>query len=157
MKPRVKYGLVVGVIALIMNVFVSFMFGFCGPVLTLIAGAIAAFLTTREETAANQSDGALYGGIAGLIAGAFTLIGQVIASIGALLLVTTMDIPPIIGTLPDPSDAAQQTIFWVSGVTTGVCFGLVGLVLGALAGAAVGYLSSKESTAVSPPADMPSA
>ena len=44
MKPRVKYGLSVGVAGLLLNACVSATMGACGLVMSLVAGAIAGLL-----------------------------------------------------------------------------------------------------------------
>ena len=41
MQPRTRIGLIVGVIGLVLNICVAGFIGFCGPVLSLVAGGIA--------------------------------------------------------------------------------------------------------------------
>jgi hypothetical protein len=53
-------------------------------------------------------------------------------------------IQPIIGTMPESSDVAGQAIFMIAGLGVGLCFGLVGVGLSALAGAGTGYLGTPE-------------
>ena len=61
MKPRVKYGLIVGIIGLILNACVSAAMGLCGPFLALLAGAAAGFLAAQGEKAISQTNGARLG------------------------------------------------------------------------------------------------
>ena len=78
MRPRVKYGLIVGIIGLILNTCVSVALGVCGPLTALAAGAAAGFLAAREEQAAEQANGARLGAISGGIAGGLVFVGQLI-------------------------------------------------------------------------------
>ena len=73
MKPRVKYGLSVGVAGLLLNACVSAAMGACGLVMSLLVGAIAGFLTGQAEKAPEPSHGARLGAISGLIAGGLVL------------------------------------------------------------------------------------
>lgn len=150
MKPQIKFGLLVGVVSLVLNTCVASVLGVCGPFVALLAGAVAGFFAAQQEKAATKSDGARSGVIAGLIAGALTLIGQLIGGIGALAFVQFSDMTTPFGNVPSPSaDASQQILYYVSGLGTGLCFGIVGIVLAALAGAGAGYLGTP--TEVMPP------
>lgn len=147
MQPRVKVGLLVGMIGLVINVFVSAMLGICGPVVSLIAGALAGYFAARQESPVTKNAGAKSGAIAGAIAGAVIIIGQAIGAVGALALMqaTGMEVP--FGTIPPPSaDATTQLTFYLTGLGTGICFGVFGAVLAALAGAGTGYLGTSEPT-----------
>ena len=148
MPPKIKVGLLVGAVGLVLNVCVSAAMGICGPAVSLIGGAIAGFLAARQEKPATQGEGAKIGAISAAIAGALILIGQIIAAVGALALIqfSGMQIP--FGQVPAPSaDPATQAIFYLSGLGTGLCFGLIGIFLAALAGAGTGYLGAGKSTA----------
>ena len=68
MQPRVKYGLIVGIVGMILNICVAAALGVCGPLMALVAGAAAGFLAAREERAADKADGARLGAISGTIA-----------------------------------------------------------------------------------------
>ena len=50
MQPRTRIGLIVGVIGLVLNICVAGFIGFCGPVLSLIAGGIAGYFATQQES-----------------------------------------------------------------------------------------------------------
>jgi hypothetical protein len=48
-------------------------------------------------------------------------------------------------TAPSPSaDLIQLFLYYVGGLGMGICFGVVGIILSTLAGAATGYLGSTE-------------
>lgn len=49
MQPRVRIGLIVGAIGLVLNICVAGFVGFCGPFFSLLAGGIAGFLTAQQE------------------------------------------------------------------------------------------------------------
>ena len=145
MTPRIKFGLIAGIIGLVINTCVSAALGICGPFTALLAGATAGFFAAQQEKATTRGDGARLGAISGSIAGALVLIGQLIGVLGVLILVQISDIAPIFGEIPSPSaDIAQQAVYYISGLGTGVCFGLVGVIVAALAGAGAGYLGTPE-------------
>lgn len=145
MKPRFRFGLIVGLIGLVLNICVASFIGFCGPLTALLAGAVAGFLAAQQEKAETKGNGARLGAVAGGIAGALVLIGQMLGGVGALALFQFTDIPIPFGTAPAPSaDAAQQILYYTAGLTTGLCFGLVGAALAAGAGAAAGYLGTPD-------------
>jgi hypothetical protein len=143
MRPRFKAGLIVGLIGLVLNVCVSIVFGFCGPLITSLAGVLAGFWAANQEKAPSKGDGARLGLVAGAIAGGLMLVGQMLGGIGALLWVQSSGMPPIFGTVPSASAGlSQQVLYYGTGLLTGVCFGAVGAALAALAGAGGGYLGT---------------
>ncbi len=143
MRPRFKAGLIIGFIGLVLNVCVSTVFGFCGPFVTLIAGALAGFWAASQEKAPAKGDGASVGAVAGAITGGLMLVGQMLGGIGALLWVQLSGTSPLFGSIPDPSAGlTQQVIYYGTGLITGACFGAVGVALAALAGAGGGYLGT---------------
>ncbi len=145
MKARVKVGLLVGAIGFVLNLCVASLFGICGPGVSLIAGAFAGFFASRQEKPALKSDGAKAGGIAGLIAGGIVLVGQVIAAVIALAFIQYQQVKPLIGAVPSFSaEPGQQAIYYVSGIFTGLCFGVVGVIFSALAGAGTGFLGTPD-------------
>ncbi len=149
MQARVKFGLIVGLIGLVLNTCVSFAFGFCGPVTALIAGAVAGWLTARAEAAPTKSENAKAGAIAGAIAGALVLIGQLCGVAGTLVLALNTGVT-LVGSLPRPGDTGGMVGFWLGGLGAGACFGLFGVMLAAGAGALVGYVSAPTRGAVPP-------
>jgi hypothetical protein len=145
MSPRIKFGLIAGVIGLVLNICIATAMGICGPLVALLAGAAAAFFTVQSEQPATKGDGARTGAIAGSIAGFLVLIGQMIGGLGALLFIQNSDVVMPFGTIPAPSaDVSQQLVYYLSGLAAGACFGLVGIVAAALAGAAAGYLGTSD-------------
>lgn len=145
MKPSIKMGLLVGVIGMVLNVCVSAGVGLCGPGVSLVAGAVAGYLAAYQGKAATKGNGARDGATAGGISGLLITIGQVIGAISALAYVQFSGGKSIFGTIPPPSAApTAQVVYYVVGALTGLCFGLVGVVLAALAGAGAGYLGTPD-------------
>ncbi len=141
MKPFLKFGLIVGAIGLLVIVPVTTVVGICGPGVTLVAGAVAGFLSTYYGQAVTRKDGAQSGAISGAIAGAITLIGQVIGAFLALALIQKSGTQISFGQVPSSSAPAfEHLLYYGSGMATGLCFGVVGIVLGGLAGALTGSL-----------------
>ena len=149
MQPRIKMGLIVGVIGLAMNVCVSGFIGFCGPFASLIAGGVAGYLAANQEKLPVKSEGAKAGAIAGAIAGGLMIIGQIIGGVVALTIQQNTGTVPLIGT--PGSDIGSQAIFYVSGMATGLCFGLFGTAFAAGAGAGAGYLGTPDQPHINPP------
>ncbi|HDD24595.1 MAG TPA: hypothetical protein ENF52_04060 [Chloroflexi bacterium] len=145
MKTYLKMGLIVGLIGLVLNVCVAVVFGLCGPLVAIIVGAAAGLLTVQQEktTLAAKSDGAREGALSAGIAGALVLIGQVLGAIGALILIQNSNVPALWGNVPTPSaEVTNQAMYYLGGMATGVCFGLVDVVLSVLTGALAGYLGT---------------
>jgi hypothetical protein len=143
MRPRIKWGLLIGIIGALLTGGVATVFGLCGPLVALLGGAIAGFLAAQQEKLPVKSEGARAGAVAGGIAGGLVLIGQMLGGVGALLLVQYSGVKLAFGTVPPPTaDVTHQLLYYASGLGTGVCFGLVGVALAALAGAAAGYLGT---------------
>jgi hypothetical protein len=140
------YGLIAGAVGLVINICISAAIGLCGPFVALLAGAAAGFFTAQAEKAPNKNDGARAGAISGAIAGGVTLVGQLIGGVAALVLTMSAGIQPLIGTMPESSDVAGQAVFLLAGLGVGLCFGMAGVLLSALAGAGTGYLGTPEPT-----------
>lgn len=152
MRPRIKLGLIIGAVGLVINVCVSAAMGICGPFLALIVGALSGFLTARQEKLPIKSDSAKAGAISGLIAGGLVLIGQLLGGIGALILVQMSGTPTIFGMkVPEMTGGPETFGYIFGGLATGVCFGLVGVALSAGAGALAAYLSAPDSSQINPP------
>ena len=151
MRPGIRFGLIVGVVGLLVNTAISALLGLCGPLIALTAGALAGILTARAEAPPTQTDGARAGTIAGLIAGGLILIGQMIGGLLALTLIKSMGMPSILGVAtPDFSDPVQVAGYYGSGVGVGVCLGLLGAMLSAAAGAAAAYLTTPSQPGLPP-------
>jgi len=152
MQPRFKVGLTVGGIGLVLNSCASAVFGLCGPLVTLIAGAVAGYFTAQQEKLPTKNEAAQAGGIAGGITGGLMIIGQLIGGFGVLLMVQAMGTQPIFGTVPTfDSDAVSLIGYYLGGAGTGICFGLIGTFLAAGAGAVTGYISTPEQPPTEPP------
>ena len=154
MKPRVKLGLVVGVIGLVLNSCVAAFVGLCGPIFTLLAGGVAGFLAAQQEKLGVKGDGARAGATAGGIAGGLMILGQIVGAVIALTIQQSSGTVPFIGS--PGSDASSQVVFYASGIFSGFCFGLVGAALAAGAGAGAQYVATQEGPAQGqPPSNDP--
>lgn len=141
MSARIKVGLIAGGIGLVLTVCVSLAVGICGPAVSLVAGALAGYFTVKQESPASQSEGGKAGAISGAIAGSLGIIGQII---GAILALTVL--PSILEAAGNNSYSgySDQAVYWLSGAGTAFCFGIVGVILAAIAGYATGYISSNK-------------
>jgi hypothetical protein len=145
MQPKIKVGLLAGGIGLVLNICISGLFGLCGPFVSLIAGALAGYFAAKQENAATKNDGAKAGAIAGAIAGGLIIIGQIISGLAALIFVQALGTGSLFGQVPPASaGAGTQAIYYLTGIATSTCIGLVGVVLAALAGAGAGYLGTPD-------------
>jgi hypothetical protein len=154
MQPRIKMGLVIGLVGLALNVCVAGFVGFCGPLVSLLAGGLAGFLAAQQEKLATKSEGAKAGAISGGIAGGLIIIGQVIGGIAALAIMQSTGTEIPFGTIPDASDPAGMVAFYGGGIGTGLCFGIIGALLAAGAGAGTGYMTTVDQS--QPPVSPPS-
>lgn len=154
MQARVRIGLIVGVIGLVLNICVAGFLGFCGPVVSLIAGAIAGYLAVQQEKPASKNDGARAGATAGGIAGGLIILGQIVGGLGALAFMQTSGTQFPFGQVPSVSgDPATQIAFYGAGIGTALCFGVVGALLAAGAGAGIGYLITSDQPVMPPTQD----
>ncbi len=152
MKPSVKYGLITGVIGLVVIVPVSAFLGVCGPLVTLVAGAFAGFFTAYAGKTLTRREGWQTGAIAGAISGGLCLIGQIIGGIFILTFIQKTGTNLRFGSAPGPtSPISEYVLYYLSGLGTALCFGIVGIVLGAVAGGIAGALGTRQS----PPPALP--
>ena len=142
MKPYIKVGLLVGAIGLVLNICIAAAMGVCGPLVSLLAGAAAGYFTAAREKAATKADGARLGLISGGIAGALIVVGQILGGIASLALVQAGGMKLPFGTVPDLANGPQSAVYYISGLGTAMCFGIVGMVLAALVAAGVAYLTT---------------
>ncbi len=152
MQPRIRIGLIVGAIGLFLNICVAGFIGFCGPVLSLVAGGVAGFFAAQQEKLATKGEGARAGGTAGGIAGALIILGQIVGGVGALFIMQARGGATPFGQIPSvSSDPTTQIVYYATGAGTALCFGLIGALLAAGAGAAAGYLGTSDQPVVPPP------
>jgi hypothetical protein len=142
MQPRTRIGLIVGVIGLVLNICVAGFIGFCGPFLSLVAGGIAGFFATQQEKPLTKNEGARVGATAGGIAGGLIILGQIIGGVGALAYMQSTGASTPFGQMPDLGDPATSIGFYAGGIGTALCFGVIGALLAAGAGAGAGYLAT---------------
>jgi len=155
MQPRTKLGLAVGAIGLVLNICVSAFFGFCGPVLSLVAGGVVGYLTAQQEKLPTKGAGARAGAVSGGIAGTLIIVGQVIGGIAALIYFQTSGTDLPFGQAPTTgTDPSLTALYYGSGFVTAFCFGLVGALLAAGTGAGAGYLGTPEQATSMPLAPM---
>jgi hypothetical protein len=155
MQPRTRIGLIVGVIGLVLNICVAGLAGFCGPVLSLIAGGAAGFFAAQQEKPLTKKDGARTGATAGGITGGLIILGQILGGIGALFYMQSTGTQPPFGQLPSLSaDPTTQIAFYAGGIGTALCFGIIGALLAAGAGAGAGYLATPEQPVTPPPQNV---
>ena len=145
MQPRIKVGLIVGAVGLVLNSCIGALMGICGPGISLIAGAAAGFLAAQREKATTKGNGARLGAVSGALAGALVLVGQVIGATGSLAFFQFSGTRLPIGQVPPPSAGpAAQLTYYAAGIGTGLCFGVIGILLAALAGAGTGYVGTPD-------------
>jgi len=150
MSARIKVGLIYGGIGLVLTACMSTIVGICGPAVSLVAGALAGYFTVKQESPASQSEGGKAGAIAGAIAGALGIFGQIIG--GILTLAVLPSIMEAMGNY-NYSGYSDQAAYWLSGAGTAFCFGIIGVVLAAIAGYATGYLTSNKPATPAAPAE----
>ena len=143
MNKSLKFGLIVGVVGLVIIIPISVLLGICGPGVSLLGGAVAGFLTGLFGKYINRMDGAKSGIVAGLISGFIMLFGQVLAGILALVFFQTTKMP-IFGVRPDYSSPTAMITYYSSGLGTGVCFGVIGILFSALAGFLGGLIGVRQ-------------
>jgi len=153
MQPRIRMGLIVGVIGLALNICVAGFIGFCGPFLSLLAGGAAGFFAAQQEKLPTKSDGAKAGATAGAIAGALIIIGQVLGGIAALAYMQASGAQVPFGSVPSLSGSDPSVLigYYAGGVGTALCFGIVGAALAAGVGAGAGYIATQDQPAPSAP------
>ena len=157
MQPRIRIGLIVGLIGLVLNICVSGFLGFCGPVVSLLAGGIAGWFAAQQEKPMAKNEGARAGATAGGIAGGLIILGQMIGGVGALLFMQTSGVQSPFGQIPSLSgDPSSQLIYYASGLGTALCFGIIGALLAAGAGAGAGYLGTPDQPVTPPSQDIAS-
>jgi hypothetical protein len=142
MKQHVKIGLIVGVVGAVLNSCVSLLFGLCGPVVSIVAGIVAGFLSIHKQYGIEKKEAGKLGAISGAAAGAVIIFGQVLAAIGSLAITQAMGLPLLFNTgyPPTASDGiAAQISYYLVGAVTGACLGLFGLILASAAGYGTAY------------------
>ena len=155
MQPRTRIGLIVGGIGLVLNICVAGFVGFCGPVLSLLAGGIAGYFATQQENPFTKNQAARVGATAGGIAGALIILGQIIGGLGALAFMQSSGATTPFGQLPDiAGDPAAQVGFYAGGIGTALCFGVIGALLAAGAGAGAAYLTTTDQPSTPPSQNM---
>lgn len=141
MKPRIKFGLIAGLIGLVLSTCISSaldLCGICSTLTALLAGAAAGFLAARQEEAFPKENGVGLGAIAGSIAGVFVLFGRLLGSFGALAFLQFSN------TSTPPAEASQQISSYIGILGIGLCYGIIDIIIAAVAGAAAGYVGAPD-------------
>lgn len=115
---------------------------------------IAGFLATQQEKPLTKNEGARVGATAGGIAGALIILGQILGGVGALAYMQYSGAPTPFGPIPDLGDPSTAIGFYAGGVETAVCFGIIGALLAAGAGAGAGYLATSDQPMMPPSQNM---
>ena len=145
MQPRIRLGLIVGAIGLVLNICVSGFIGCCGLIVSLIAGGMAGYFAIQQEKPATKNEGTRVGATAGGIAGGLIILGQIIGGVGALAFTQISGTQVPFGQVPSVSgDPSTQIIFYGAGIGTALCFGVLGAALAAGTGAGVGYFATPD-------------
>lgn len=157
MKPRVRIGLIVGVIGLVLNTcvfgFLSFL-SLCGTIVSLIAGGAAGSLAVQQEKPVTKNEGARAGATAGAITGGLMLLGQILGALGSWFYLQSTG-TPIDLQVPNLSGAPTNQIgIYAGGISIALCVGLVSVLLAAGAGAGLGYLVTSEQPMTPPSQDI---
>lgn len=149
MKPHVRTGLIVGAIGLPVNIVVSALLGLCGPVVALIAGAVAGVIAAGKGAAASRSDATRNGALAAALAGLLTEMGQLIGGVGLMVVARSLQWDLPFGAIPGAGAPAEAVAgYWLGGILASGCFGLLGLLLAIGAGALAAYLRTPSSAPV---------
>lgn len=155
MQPRIKIGLIFGITGLVLTTCFSAFMSVCGPILSLIAGGVAGYLAADQEKPTARNEAARIGAIAGGIAGGLIIVGQIVGSVGALVLVQTIGVRIPFGQVPlVASDPASQLNLYSSGIGAALCSGIVGALLAAGAGALVAYFTIPDRPVIPPSQDI---
>jgi hypothetical protein len=136
MTSPLRIGLQSGAVAFVPTVCASAFFAACGPMAAVATGAAAGFLTGKNKETL-KSEAARLGATAGAVSGVFVLVAQIIGVTITLVLSQMGDTA-----VPLPVDPAGQVEFYIGGLAIGFCFGGIGLLLAALAGAGVAYTTA---------------
>ena len=136
MAPKVKYGLITGAVGALIDICVSC----CGPIISIITGAVAGYLTVRAEVPATKGAGAKSGAVSGAISGAIGLVGQLIGSVVSYYAVIPFLRQNLGSSFSFTGDIVTTAVFTC-------CLGFVGVGLAAGAGALAGMLATPSTTA----------
>jgi MFS family permease len=135
----IKAGLILGAVMLVLGVGGSLISPICVPCLAVVAGIGAGYLAAVFDKPLTSGGAAKSGAVAGAIGGAGALLGQIIGGILNAIIVGpqgAMDVLERLG-LPVSYD---PNLYYVSFIGSGVCFGVLDIVLMAGLGALGGIL-----------------
>lgn len=118
MKPRIRIGLIVGILGLILIVCISIFGRFSWvPIVFLLIGGVASFFTIRRERPNTKRDGVSIGATAGSIAGVLMIFGQFIGA--ALILLA----PPTAAEIATPGLSRQIGYEVGQATSNSICIG----------------------------------
>jgi hypothetical protein len=145
MSNRVRFGLIAGLIGLVVNLCASTPTACLGPFVALIVGAAAGYFTLQAEPP-TEGSAARLGASSGVIAGLLILVSHLIAAaVGPAVMLATQTQPfPYSFRLPQPGNGGEMAMYWIGAIGTGLCMGVLSLGCAAGGGALAGSLVAPE-------------
>lgn len=137
-----RAGLIGAVVIFLLALGLSFVSGLIVPCCAIVIGLGAGYLAAMWDRPAQNQLAVKNGAIAGAIAGVGALLGQVAGTLGNAMMLGpngAMDTMRQLG-MDVGNVGVDPTMFYVSSVGTGCCFGLFSLVLMAGLGALGGVI-----------------
>jgi hypothetical protein len=135
----IKAGLILGAVMLVLGIGGSLISPICVPCLAAMAGIGAGYLAGVLDKPLTSGDSAKVGAIAGAIGGAGALLGQIVGGILNALLVDPQKVMDMLEQFGFPATYDANFVS-ISQIGSGVCFGLIDIVLMAGLGALGGIL-----------------
>jgi len=136
----VKAGLILGGVMLVLGVGGSLISPLCVPCLAIVAGIVAGYLAGVFDKPLTAGGSAKVGAIAGAIGGVGALLGQIIGSILNTIMVNPQQVIDFMEQLGFPTTYYDPSLVGLSQIISGVCFGVLNIVLMAGLGALGGIL-----------------
>jgi hypothetical protein len=135
----IKAGLILGVVMLVLGIGGSLITPLCVPCIALAAGLGAGYLAGVFEKSETSGGAAKVGAIAGAIGGAGALLGQIIGGIINAIVVKPEGVADMLEQFGLPV-ASDPSLYYISFIGGGVCFGVIDIILMAGLGALGGIL-----------------
>lgn len=144
----VKAGLIAGAVLLVLALGTGAIVSpLCTPCVAILLGLLAGYLSGNFDKPIMSNDALRKGAIAGLIAGAIGILGQLIAGV---INATAID-PEVLNEFLGQEGALDRTTLWIAQMASAFCVGLVNVAISAGLGAAGGALWFQMSGQKRPP------
>jgi len=147
----IKAGLILGAVMLVLGVGGSLISPICVPCLAVVAGIGAGYLAAVYDKPLTSGGAAKSGAVAGAIGGAGALLGQIIGGILNAIIVGPQGAIDMLEQFGLPA-SYDPNLYYISFIGSGVCFGVLDIVLmaglGALGGILWLQIAGKNNTAV---------